>query len=218
MQRFAMLMFAAGTLAACAAAADAALVVRVTSGQAAPGATVHVGVFVTDDGAAPTGSATAVNAYGVGVFVDPTTPGATFGGATPTDTGTGFQAPQFLGDDNFFDAGDYLANQQSVFVVNNLTDAAAGQVPAFGGSGLFQADFTIPADALPGTTYALLVDDDASSFSTPADADGNSTNLPFTRIAGTITVTAVPEPATLALLAAAPLMATRRRRPRAIVA
>ena len=203
MQRFALSMIAAAVCAAAAPAAHAALFVSFDVASAAPGETITIPVRITDD----TGTSPLVNAFAVGLVADR----GTFGASTDTSARAGL--PQFLGTANFFDIGDIgdPAQGRTAAVVDNLSDATAGESVDQGQfKGLFLATFTVPADAVRGDFIGLSVDRDFTSFSTPADADGNSTLLPYDAASAVIVVT--PEPASLGLLGGAAALLLRRRR------
>ena len=122
------------------------------------------------------------------------------GVATFSDAGDTVDAPQLFADEPFFGLVEPDRVQLGKVPLAVVSESVVN------GLGLVRLEVTLPAGV--AGTFAVVADLDNTTVNTAADA---STQLPITgQRGGTITVAAIPEPATLALLGLPALMLRRR--------
>jgi PEP-CTERM motif len=134
---------------------------------------------------------------------------------TATDANTALPyvfTPSFDLDNGFTLDASGIAYPKSDFIVSDVSDASTGFVALTPGEvlGLVHVSYSVDAGATLGPR-SLTIEDLGGGTST-SDIDGNA--IPFTVINGTLTVGAVPEPGSVALLALGGISVLARRRGR----
>lgn len=108
-------------------------------------------------------------------------------------------------------AGGYVAGND-IYLTDDLSDANGNALDAAIQNGvrdgLFQINYSIPANASPGT-FAINIDTNPTLFGL-FEADGDDVLVTIDN--GSITITPVPEPATLGLAVFAVPLVLRRKR------